>query len=108
MSHHSSSAMEVGRRRKKEFKRRSISSNLDRGDFIRSGAVVLAGGSAAIFGGGRVAWGVGVQPGERTTAPPSALLLVPALRAKVTVLLCMCMCVLSICGMLVSNTLESA
>lgn len=55
----------------------------DRRDFVRSAAVALVGCSATILGGSRKAWGVGTQPGERTTAPPNPLLLVPALRAKV-------------------------
>ena len=55
----------------------------DRRDFVRGAAVALVGCSATIFGGGGKAWGVGIQPGERTTAPPNPLLLVPALRAKV-------------------------
>ena len=58
-----------------------------RSNFIRSAAVGLAVGSWTIFGGRDQVLAVGVQPGERTTAPPNALLLVPALRAKVTSLL---------------------
>lgn len=61
----------------------SSPSSSDRRDFVRGAAVALGGCSATIFGGGRKAWGVGTQPGERTTAPPNPLLLVPALRAKV-------------------------
>lgn len=54
-----------------------------RSDFLRSAVTGFAGGSWVIFGGRRQALAVGIQPGERTTAPPNALLLVPALRAKV-------------------------
>lgn len=57
-----------------------------RGDFVRSVATALVlsiGGWSAIFGASSSAWGVGLQPGERTTEPPPALLLFPALRAKV-------------------------
>lgn len=53
-------------------------------DFLRSAAMGFVGSSWLIFGGRRQALAVGIQPGERTTAPPNALLLVPALRAKVT------------------------
>lgn len=56
----------------------------NRFDFLRSAAMGFVGCSGVIFGGRREALAVGIQPGERTTAPPNALLLVPALRAKVT------------------------
>lgn len=62
-----------------------------RQNFVRGAAVALVGiCSSAMLGGGKgeaggdcAAWAVGVQPGERTTAPPNPLLLLPAMRAKV-------------------------
>lgn len=66
-----------------EGERCRSSGSSNRGDFVRGAAVALVGCSATILGGGSKASAVGTQPGERTTAPPNPLLLVPALRAKV-------------------------
>lgn len=62
---------------------REISSSSSRGDFIRAvGAAALT-----VVALPRTTtlpvFAVGVQPGVRSTAPPNALLLVPALRSKV-------------------------
>lgn len=67
----------------REGRRCKSTGGSDRLDFVRGAAVALVGCSATIFGGGRKALAVGAQPGERTTAPPNPLLLVPAMRAKV-------------------------
>lgn len=75
----------------------------DRRDFVRNAAVALVGCSATILGGSRKAWGVGTQPGERTTAPPNPLLLVPALRAKVRELLVVVLVVLLVLLLMVAG-----
>lgn len=59
-------------------RRIGTSSSLDRGGFVRT---MAAAALTLTFPGAASA--VGVQPGSRTTAPPNAFLLVPALRAKV-------------------------
>lgn len=75
----------------------SSPSSSDRRDFVRGAAVALVGCSATISGEGRKAWGVGIQPGERTTVPPNSLLLVPALRAKVREPACSGTCACFLC-----------
>lgn len=59
----------------------STGSSSDRRNFLRGAASLVVANMALGCG---LAYGVGVQPGERTTPPPNPLLLIPALRAKVT------------------------
>lgn len=77
-----------------EVNRKANGVSSDRRGFVRSAGQALLSGTGAvatIFGvTGRcpAGWGVGLQPGERETAPPPPLLLIPALRAKVCVFGC--------------------
>ncbi|CAM9735958.1 unnamed protein product [Scytosiphon promiscuus] len=78
-----SSSLDMGRRgadAKEAETRTSTGSSLDRGNFVRT---VAAAALTLTLPGAALA--VGVQPGSRTTAPPNAFLLVPALRAKLAV-----------------------
>lgn len=66
-----------------EEERRIRGSGLDRGSFVRTVGAAALGLTAAAELAVQPSLAVLRQPGERTTAPPNALLLVPALRAKV-------------------------
>lgn len=70
--------------KKKGHESSSSSSSLGRGGFVRAvGAAALTATAALLSRTTTPAFAVGQQPGVRTTPPPNALLLVPALRAKV-------------------------
>ncbi|CAM9192571.1 unnamed protein product [Ectocarpus fasciculatus] len=75
-----------GRKEDGQKRRISSSGSVNRGGFVRAAAAAAL---TLTVAGQRTtsspARAVGVQPGERTTAPPNALLLVPALRAKLAV-----------------------
>lgn len=79
------SPMEMQGRNEDGHKRRisSSSGSVNRGGFVRAAAAAALTLTVAGQRTTSSARAVGVQPGERTTAPPNALLLVPALRAKV-------------------------
>jgi len=66
-----------------EEERRIRGSGLDRGDFLRAAGAAALSFTAAAELTIQPSLAVLRQPGQRTTQPPNALLLVPALRAKV-------------------------
>lgn len=62
---------------------RTARSSMGRGEFVGAVETAALTFAAAVQLTTPPALAVGKQPGSRTTAPPNALLLVPALRAKV-------------------------
>eukprot|EP00752_Nemacystus_decipiens_P009288 g8299.t1 len=72
-----------GRGNDGEAARRAGSGMMDRRGFVGAVGTAALTFAAALQATTRPALAVGKQPGSRTTAPPNALLLVPALRAKV-------------------------
>ncbi|CAM9268975.1 unnamed protein product [Choristocarpus tenellus] len=58
---------------------------MDRLSFLSRLAAGFAGASGLVCSTPDRAWSVGNQPGERTTPPPTATLLVPSIQAKIAV-----------------------
>lgn len=76
---------------------RRAGSSMDRRGFVGAVGTAALTFAAAVQLTAPPALAVGKQPGSRTTAPPNALLLVPALRARVRRATCLLLLQLTCC-----------